>query len=178
MTTPGWYPLSEDDWKIAIIAWKIDDNPAAPAHKAKAVVARGAAYFVATGKRLGEAQAPATASVDAASKGGESGNLTALGKFNLNTVTNQSSDVVLVILEGEELKVAYRNYKGVFGIFPPPEEELTSEQLTAIKHMLDADLASAVGFSLWVSHGSRAMQQQKFHGSTLTSDGTIIPIEV
>ena len=50
-----------------------------------------------------------------------------LGKFNFNTVTNQSSEVVMSVLEAGELKVAYDNCKAVFGVFPPAEEELTAE---------------------------------------------------
>ena len=40
-----------------------------------------------------------------------------LGKFNFNTVTNQSSEVVMPVLEAGELKVAYDDYKAVFGVF-------------------------------------------------------------
>ena len=63
-----------------------------------------------------------------------------LVKFNFNTVTNQSSEVVMSLLEAGELKVAYDNYKAVFGVFSPAEEEVTAEQLTAVQKILEGDI--------------------------------------
>ena len=72
-----------------------------------------------------------------------------MGNFSLNTVTSQTSDVVLTVLEGPELKVAYENYHKVFGLAPAPEDELTAEQLTAVKKLLDGDFSPFVDFAVW-----------------------------
>ena len=85
--------------------------------------------------RVGE-QAPVCSIVPSMSTG------SGLGKFNFNTVTNQSSEVVMSVLEAGELKVAYDNYKAVFGVVPPVEEELTAEQLTAVQKFLEGDVLS------------------------------------
>ena len=65
-----------------------------------------------------------------------------LGKFNFNTVTNQSSDVVMSVLEAGELNAAYDNYKAVFGVVPLVEEELTAEKIYR-------GLKVGVGASTW-----------------------------
>ena len=121
--------VSEADWDEAISKWSALANPASPALKAKAVVAKGAAVLKTTGLRVGE-QAPVSSIVPSMSTG------SGLGKFNFNTVTNQSSEVVMSVLEAGELKVAYDNYRAVFVVVPPVEEELTAEQLTAVQKFL------------------------------------------
>ena len=63
-----------------------------------------------------------------------------MNKFKLNTVVNQASDVELVALDGKAITIAYASYRTVFGTVPPPDEELTVEQLTAVKTMVEADL--------------------------------------
>ena len=163
--------LSESDWDDAISKWSALAKPATPAQRAKAVVARGAAVLKTTGLRVGE-QVAVTSNVPNVSTG------SGLGKFNFNTVTNQSSEVVMSVLEAGELKVAYDNYKAVFGVFPPVEEELTAEQLTAVQKFLEGDICPYVDFAVWVPHGNRMMRKLKLQGTTFSSDGSIIPIEV
>ena len=82
------------------------------------------------------------------------------------------------LLEAGELKVAYDNYKAVFGVFSPAEEEVTAEQLTAVQKILEGDICPDVDFAVWVPHGNRMMRKLKLQGTTLSSDGSIIPIEV
>ena len=163
--------VSEADWDEAISKWSALAKPASPALKAKAVVAKGAAVLKTTGLRVGE-QAPVSSIVPSMSTG------SGLGKFNFNTVTNQSSEVVMSVLEAGELKVAYDNYKAVFGVVPPVEEELTAEQLTAVQKFLEGDVCPYVDFAVWVPHGNRMMRKLKLQGTTFSSDGSIIPIEV
>ena len=163
--------VSEADWDGAISKWSALAKPASPALKAKAVVAKGAAVLKTTGLRVGE-QAPVSSIVPNMSTG------SGLGKFNFNTVTNQSSEVVMSVLEAGELKVAYDNYKAVFGVVPPVEEELTAEQLTAVQKFLEGDICPYVDFAVWVPHGNRMMRKLKLQGTTFSSDGSIIPIEV
>ena len=163
--------VSDKDWDEAISKWSALAKPASPALKAKAVVARGAAVLKTTGVRIGE-QTPESSSASSMATG------SGLGKFNFNTVTNQSSEVVMSVLEASELKVAYDNYKAVFGVVPQVEEELTAEQLTAVQKFLESDVCPYVDFAVWVPHGNRMMRKLKLHGSTFSSDGSIIPIEV
>ena len=73
---------------------------------------------------------------------------TGLEKFTFNTVTNQSSEVVMPVLEARELKIAYDSYKAVFGVFPLVEEELTAEQLKAVQKFLEGDICPYVDFAV------------------------------
>ena len=157
--------LSESDWDDAISKWSTLDKPATPAQKVKAV----AAVLKTTCLRVGE-QVVVASTVPNVSTG------SGLGNFKFNTVTNQSSEVV--VLEANELMVAHDNYKAVFGVFPPAEEELTTEQLTTVQKFLESDNCSYVDCAVWVPHGNRMMRKLKLQGTTFSSDGSITPIEV
>jgi hypothetical protein len=73
--------ISEADFNEVINNLKVDDKPATPAVKAKVVVARGAGFFAATGKRLGQVPPEAQVAMVAPAK-----TLNALMKFKFNTV--------------------------------------------------------------------------------------------
>ena len=167
--------VSAEDWDRALAAWRVGESPATPAQRSKAVVARGAAVP----PQAPPAQAPST-QVPPVQTGAAAapGAASALGTFALNTVTNQASDVVMKVLDGDELKAACSNYKIIFGIHPPPEEELTAEQLTAVKKVLDVDMAPYVDFSVWGPFGNRMVRKLKLHGHTFSSEGTFVPVEV
>ena len=147
---------------------------ATPAQRAKAAVARGAAFKATHGFALVSDSAPPAAAIVAAPPAGVSG----LNKFKMNTVVNQATDVELVTLDGKSIAGAYATYRAVFGTVPPPDEELTVEQLTAVKTMIDADMVPYVDFAVWGAHGGRLMRKLKLHGNTFTHDGTLQPIEV
>jgi len=102
----------------------------------------------------------------------------ALTKFKLCQVTDQAMDVELVALDGAIIKAAYDRYRLVFGTMPPPNEELTNEQLTAVKALLDADRAPYVDFAVWGPFGCRLAKKLKLHGVSFSSDGTLVPIEL
>ena len=173
--------VSDDDWKESIGRWRVGNADATPAQRAKAVVARGAAYLAATGRRLGvQVQQPLSLRLATGAMPLEAGpsSASSLTRFKFNTVINQASEVELTVLEGDAIKVAYVNYKAIFGTFPPPGEELTTEQLTAVKTILDADVVPYVDFAIWGPHGNRVRRKLKLHGVTFSSDGTLIPTEV
>ena len=150
--------LSESGWCDAISKWSALAKPATPAQQAKAVVAREAAVLKSSGLRVGE-QVAVTSIVPNVSTG------SGLGKFNFNIVTNQCSEVVMSVLEAGELKVAYDSYKAVFGVFPPAEEELTAEQLTAVQKFLEGGICPYVDSAVWVPHGNRMMRKLKLQGT-------------
>ena len=70
-----------------------------------------------------------------------------LVKFN----TNQSSEVVMWVLEAGELEAA--------GDFPSAEEELTAERITAVQKFLKSDICPDVDFAVWVPHSNRKMRK-------------------
>jgi len=101
-----------------------------------------------------------------------------LTKFKLSQVVNQASDIELTALDGPAIKVAYDRYRAVFGTHPPPSEEITGEQLTAVKAMLDADMAPYVDFAVWGPFGNRLAKKLKLNGVTFNSSGALIPLEL
>ncbi len=159
--------VSDTDWQKLLAAW----TDATPAQKSKAGVARGAAYLAATGTSLPVPVAVVAAPPAAVVK-------SVMNKFKLSSVINQSSDIELVALDGKDISTAYANYKAVFGTHPAPDEELTVEQLTAVKALVEADAAPYVDFAVWGSHGNRLMRKLKLHGQQFASDGSLIPTEV
>ena len=159
--------VSAEDWEVTMKEWK-----AALALKAKAAIAWGAAKRASgvvptSAGSGGPAVVPATLTA-----------VHGLSKFKLNTVVNQSSDVELTALDGKSISVAYANYRTAFGTVPPPDEELSVEQLTAVKTLVDNDLVPYVDFAIWGPHGGRLMRKLKLQGTTFSRDGTLLPIEV
>ena len=142
--------LFRGGWDDAIAMWSALARPATPAQNAKAVVARRAAVLKTTGRRVGE-QVVVTLTVPNVSTG---------------SGTIQCSEVVTSVLEARELKVACGTHKAVFCVFPPAEEELKAEQLTEVQKCLEGEIGPYVDFKL------------KLQGTTFSSDGRLIPIEV
>jgi hypothetical protein len=101
-----------------------------------------------------------------------------INRFKLSSVANQASDVELTVLEGAVLKGAYATYKKVFGVHPAPDEELSGEQLTALKVLLSADLAPYVDFAVWGPHSYRLLRKHRLSGVSFTRDGSLVPIEL
>ena len=165
--------MSDAMWTNVMSSWRVGSKEATPAQKSKAGVARCAAFLAATGKSLSEAvvalavPAPATPVTK-----------NVMNKFKLSNVVNQSSDIELVALDGKDIATAYANYKLVFGTHPPPDQELTIEQLTAVKALVEADAAPYVDFAVWGCHGNRLMRRLKLHGQQFASDGTLIPTDL
>ena len=100
-----------------------------------------------------------------------------INRFKFSAVVDQASDVEMTVLDGHSLKGAYVEYKRVFGSYPPEEEELSSQQLTAMKGMLDVDQNPYVDFAVWGPYSYRLMRKHKLSGTTFNSAGELIPVE-
>ena len=50
----------------------------------------------------------------------------------MNLVADQVCDTEVTCLNEKQVLQYYKNYTDVFGDMPPPEEEITVEQLTAL----------------------------------------------
>ncbi len=126
------------------------------------------------GVAAAEAGGPAAPQAVATLVAGPSG----INRFKLSAVANQASDVELTVLEGAVLKEAYATYKKIFGVHPAPDEELSGEQLTALKVLLSADLAPYVDFAVWGPHSYRLLRKHRLSGVSFTRDGSLVPIEL
>ena len=85
--------ISDSDFEKFLKDFKVAEDMATPALRAKAVLARGAAFFITTGKRLG-ATFPEEVSSPLAKPA------PVMTKFKLSSVTNQASEIELVALDG------------------------------------------------------------------------------
>ena len=98
----------------------------------------------------------------------------------LSLVVSQTAEQEVSILEPDRLKAAYKRYHAVFKRAPPPNRELTAEQLSG----LDALLSDAsqpvpyVDFSIWGPHHHRLTKQIKLAGATFDSNGRLRQIEI
>ena len=169
--------ISDASWTSFLGSWKVGSKEATPAQKSKAGVARGAAFLAATGKSLAVA-AVTTLATPGGSVPPTPVAKNVMNKFKLSNVVNQTSDIELVVLDSKDIATAYASYKAVFGTHPPPDQELTVEQLTAVKALVEADAAPYVDFAVWGSHGNRLLRKLKLHGQQFASDGTLIPTEI
>lgn len=175
--------IPEGEFTALVSTWQVDETAASPALRAKAENV-GLAARVKTGKilpveeRRAAEQAAAKAAAAKAASPPVVATHTGIAKFKMSSVANQTSDVELTILEGDKIKEAYENYRRIFGDVPPPDEELSTEQLTAIKTLLDADVAPYVDFAVWGPHSYRLMRKHRLSGSTFTADGLIVPVEI
>ena len=61
-------------------------------------------------------------------------------KIRLNQVLNQIDDTEVSVLDDIRVLQCYANYEVIFGVgkSPAPEADVTPEQLTALKHIVDS----------------------------------------
>ena len=88
--------------------------------------------------------------------------------MKLSTVINQTSELEVGILDPVKLKQAYRRYFEVFKREPPPDKEVTAEQLSGLEALLtDPTLpVPYLDFSIWGPHHHRMEKRIKLAGST------------
>eukprot|EP00971_Amphidinium_carterae_P294964 5857002-Amphidinium_carterae.1 len=59
------------------------------------------------------------------------------------------------------------------GAHPVPQEEVTADQLTAIKALLDEGLPPYVDMAVWRPYGLRMQKKIAFHTAMLTPGGSL-----
>ena len=106
--------------------------------------------------------------------------------FSLDTVIDQTSKVDVEVLDHDELTKCYKRYHNAVGskapgapaVHPHPDEEPSGEQLSALKHIVDAGAAPTVDFAVFVPHPGRNKKQNLFAGTVLNASGAPQRVEI
>ena len=187
--------LPEADFDALLQSWSIDGQPPTPVQRTTAAMF-GLACRIAckTQKRQSQiekeaadkaANALAFAQAQASAQSQAQAQALALQPKNqrmvkLSTVVSQVAEQECSILEPAKLKQAYKKYYNVFKKEPPPEAELTEEQLTGLDALL-SDASKPVpylDFSIWGPHHHRREKWIKLSGTTFDSNGKLRQIEI
>ena len=70
-------------------------------------------------------------------------------KVKMATVINQADDNEVDILDGTKLAAMYAQYKTKVGAFPPPDEELSVEQVTSLHEVFQTSQPPYTDFAIW-----------------------------
>jgi hypothetical protein len=94
-------------------------------------------------------------------------------KVKLSTVADQANDMEVVALSAEAVATAYANYEKITNGQPPPDVELTADQLTSLHALLGSSGPPYVDFSVWGPFGHRIAKKMKLTGLILGADGNL-----
>ena len=98
--------------------------------------------------------------------------------LRLANVVNQASEEDAPLITDAEMDGYYAQYKKVFGDYPSEAEELSKEQVSALKHLLDQGENPYVDFSVWGPNHIRLAKRNRLKGATLGAEGKLVPIEL
>lgn len=169
---------SREDWEHLINAWRQDDKEPSPGSLARARLLGRAARLAAN-----VPDAPPTATVVTATAP-EPGPVTSTAvalptrQLKYSLIVNQASDESRPVLGLTEIAEAYRRYEDKLGAQPPPHEECTAEQLSAVHALLADGVPPYVDMAVWGPFGNRLMRKLVLTGLQLMPNGTLEKIEL
>ena len=101
-------------------------------------------------------------------------------KIRLNQVINQIDDTEVTIMDDVSVLQCYARYEIIFGVgkSPAPEADVTSEQLTALRHAVISGQCPYVDLAVWGPHFMRMHKKVKLSGVIFHPDGTMHPVEL
>ena len=174
--------ISETDFNTALGQWQIATavtEGTVTARRGPNVAEQGKARFFARICRLKLGADHSSGSTPTPSQGGTLPS-TAARKVKLSQVLSQLDDTEVDLLPEADIITMYGRYEVLFGKGqrPPNNREPTSEQLTALKSLLDTNQTPFVDFAIWGPFGSRIRKKLKFQGLTLNKEGDLVQTEV
>ncbi len=92
-------------------------------------------------------------------------------KVRLSSIINQASDQEIPLLPERELAALRHRYHLLCGDAPLDGAEVTDNQLTALKYMLDSNLNIYVDFGVWGPYGQRNERRMKFLNHFMDASG-------
>lgn len=97
-------------------------------------------------------------------------------KVKLNSVSSQVDDTEVSLLNEAQLVAMYAEYERVnrLGESPPKDCEPTTEQISAIVHLLDNGLPPFADFASFSPYGHRIERKLKLSGVAIGRDGVTI----
>ena len=101
-------------------------------------------------------------------------------KVKLNTVSSQVDDTEVNLMEEAEVVKLYKEYEKVYGPNerPPKDAEPTSEQISAVSHLLDNGMPPFVDFAIFGPFGHRIERKVKLSGMMIGRDGQMRQVEL
>ena len=99
-------------------------------------------------------------------------------KVKLSAVINQTDDMEVDILDEVAITDAYARYSKKIGAAPPPDQELSSEQLTTLHALFQSGRAPYTDMAVWGPYHHRLAKKIRLKGIRLNSQGEIVPVEI
>ena len=104
----------------------------------------------------------------------------AVRRIQLSSVVSQVDDTDILMADEKEIIKAYARYEVVYGKGdrPPNGTEPTSEQLSAVKHLLHSNCCPYTDFSIFGPYGQRIYKKVKLSGYQIPRDGQLTSVEL
>ena len=99
-------------------------------------------------------------------------------KVKLSTIINQTDDLEVDILDDAAITAAYARYAKKIGAAPPPDQELSAEQLTTLHSLFQSGRAPYTDMAVWGPYHHRLAKKIRLKGVRLNSLGEIVPVEI
>ena len=100
-------------------------------------------------------------------------------KVKMAAVIDQGDDAEIVAWEPARARTTMAAYRAANdGEDPPPEDEPSVDQLSALEHKVNSGASPAADFAVWRPHGQRLMRSLKLTVHHLTPGGDYVPYEV
>jgi len=116
-----------------------------------------------------QAQIAAAAATSAASSATTAA--AASKRIRLSTVVDQSNDDEVSHMTTSEVSACYASYQNWYGSLPPPDEDITKEQLAGLKALYSSGSTPYVDMAVWGPYGRRIQKKLQFEGMVQQSDG-------
>ena len=182
--------IDETDYDTVLAQWKVPEGGAgrlptlaelgmgkSVGHAARVVAGRGQTVEnlrqqLATAKAAAKAQASPPAPAPATGSPPR--------KVKLSGITSQVDDAEIALTSEQQLVDMYLEYERVFGKGERPSKDMepTSEQLSAVMHLLQSGLPPYTDFAVWGPYGHRIERKLKLQGVTIGRDGVIRTVEL
>lgn len=101
-------------------------------------------------------------------------------KVKLAGITSQVDNTEIKTVSEQDLIDLYLEYERVYGQNerPQKDQEPTSDQLSAVIHLLKAGLPPYVDFAIWGPYGHRIERKLKLQGVSIGRDGVLRTVEM
>ena len=173
------------DYTATLQNWRISVPPAEPTaaatNRAPTTVERGKALYIGRIARvkLGiESRTPASSTPVAPSPSASSS--AASRKVKLNQILSQLDETEIEVIDAAEQIRMMARYETLYGRGqrPPPNQEPSVEQLSALKALIDGNQCPYADFAIFQPHAARIMKKIKFSGLVLTKAGNLAQAEI
>jgi len=168
--------ISSKDWNDVMEAVSVDGD------RAMSAIERGQFALV---RRIARLRVQLTANDDSGTSGGTVGTTLAISaaaaapplplaeaRIKLSVLIDAAMDSELVRLPVLEIRTMYAKYVSTRGAEPSEDIEPTTEQLSAVKQVLDADLSPYVDFALFGPYGKRFLAKLTLAAWSYLPNGT------